>query len=40
MLQTQTTTSTSRAALYDLDRLAERSSDELDALYRAARVSP
>ena len=39
MLQTQTTTSTSRAALYDLDRLAERSSDELDALYRAARVS-
>jgi hypothetical protein len=40
MLATHTSTSTpSRGALHDLDRLAERSCDELDALYRAARVS-
>ena len=40
MLATHTSTATStRAAAYDLDRLAAKSSDELDALYRAARVS-
>lgn len=40
MLATSTSTATSaRGALYDLDRLAAKSSDELDALYRASRVS-
>jgi len=40
MLATQTTTASStRGALYDLDRLAAKTTDELDALYRASRVS-
>ena len=40
MLATQTPTATStRGALYDLDRLAAKTTDELDALYRASRVS-
>ncbi len=40
MLATQTSTATAaRGALYDLDRLAAKTSDELDALYRASRVS-
>ncbi len=41
MLATQTTTTTSsqRSSIHTLDSLARRSSDELDALYRAATVS-
>jgi hypothetical protein len=40
MLATQTTTPTSsRTPLFTLDALAQRSHDELDALYRAATVS-
>jgi len=43
MLSTQTSTtsatSTSRASIHTLDSLAALSSSELDALYRAARVS-
>ena len=40
MLATHTSTTTStRGAFYDLDRLAAKTTDELDALYRAARVS-
>ncbi len=41
MLTTQTSTSSSpsRTSLHTLDTLAARSSDELDALYRAATVS-
>ncbi|HUS32741.1 MAG TPA: hypothetical protein VMZ53_29775 [Kofleriaceae bacterium] len=41
MLSTQTThaTSSTRSSVHSLDSLAQRSSDELDALYRAATVS-
>ena len=42
MLTTQTANAnatTSRSSLHTLDTLAQRSSDELDALYRAATVS-
>lgn len=39
MLASQTTTTTHRAPFYDLDTLAQRTSDELDALYRAAPVA-
>jgi len=36
MLQAHTTTATHRAPVYDLDALAARSSEELDAIYRTA----
>jgi hypothetical protein len=41
MLSTQTAhaTSSTRSSVHTLDTLAQRSSDELDALYRAATVS-
>jgi hypothetical protein len=39
MLATSSSSSTARAALHSLDTLADRSHSELDALYRAARVS-
>ena len=40
MLATQTSNAASaRLAHYDLDRLAAKTTDELDALYRSARVS-
>lgn len=38
--QTTATTASQRSPLHTLDGLARRSSDELDALYRAANVSP
>jgi hypothetical protein len=37
--QTQTSTSTTRTSIFTLDGLAQRSHDELDALYRTAKVS-
>jgi hypothetical protein len=39
MLASQTTTATHRTTFHDLDGLARRTSDELDALYRAAPVA-